>query len=489
MISVSLLPEPELFFGGNNKCIDPQVGLLNYGPHGGLGGDRPKSISIIAGIIGTDKSINACRIWLERLKYRICAEETKNTEYKGIDFPGLNKDGPLGFEIKIDENCVLKIENKFIRALEPLSREERISLSVVHYCEKFDILREAHPLPNIILLPLDDEFMKLCKEPSRRTEKIVYQKREFGDPDSTNADLFDFHNYLKAQAALRGLITQMITPQTLVFAEKKQSDALIGWNVSVGIYYKATGTPWKLAEIDDETCYVGISFYNDIGKYSKTIRASIAQVYMRTGESQVIRGQPFDWDEIKYGRSVHVEAPQMEELIQGSIDLFRDQRDKLPRRVVVHKSTRFSEDELTGCTDACGDIDNLDMIHIADYSKFRAYHIGHDYPVVRGTLISSGNQNLDNPEAILFTTGYIPALGTYPGPSVPRPLHLHCQRLDTSIETVSQDILGLTKLDWNSSTFCRRHPVTIAVSRKVGSVMAEMLAGSDSPPSSYRFYM
>ena len=483
MLRVFLLPEPELFFGENNKCIDPQVGLLNYGPHGGFGGDRSKQSSITAGIIGTDRSINATRLWLERLKHRIAAEETSNTEYKGIDFPGLDKEGPLGFEIEIDDNCVIKISNKFINSLESLTRKERISLTVNEYSLKFDDLKEAHPAPQIILLPIDDGLLKLCKEPYRKNEKIVYQKREFGDPDSTSAELFDFHNYLKAQAALRGLVTQMITPKTLTFADEKQSAALIGWNVSVGIYYKATGTPWKLAEIDDDTCYVGISFYNDIGEYNKTVRASIAQVYMRTGESQVIRGRPFDWDQVKYGRNVHLDASEMANLISDSIELFRRQRNRPPKRVVVHKSTRFSDEEIAGCASSCENIDELDIVNIADYTKFRAYHVGEDYPVVRGTVISNDS------EAMLFTMGFIPALGTYPGPSVPRPLHISCQRLDTSIETVCRDILVLTKLDWNSSTFCMRQPVTIGVSRKVGSVMAEMMAGSDKPPSSYKYYM
>ena len=479
-----LLPEPELFFGDNNKCIDPQVGLLNYGPHGGFGGDKPKQILITAGIIGTDRSINATKLWLQRLKHRIAAEETSSTEYKGIDFPGLDKDGPLGFELNIDENCVIKILNRFINSLDSISsRKDRISLAVNEYSSKFDDLKEAHPTPQIILLPIDDELMNLCKEPHRKIEKIVYQKREFGDPGSSSAELFDFHNYLKAQAALRGLVTQMITPKTLTFADEKQSAALIGWNVSVGIYYKATGTPWKLAEIDDETCYIGISFYNDIAEHSKTIRASIAQVYMRTGESQVIRGRPFDWNEAKNGRSVHLDASDMENLISGSIELFRRQRNGLPKRVVVHKSTRFSEEEISGCTSSCEKIDELDIINVAEYTRFRAYHVGEDYPVVRGTVISNDR------EAMLFTTGFIPALGTYPGPSVPRPLHVSCQRLDTSIETVCRDILGLTKLDWNSSTFCTRLPVTIGVSRKVGSVMAEMMAGTDNPPASYKYYM
>jgi hypothetical protein len=51
------------------------------------------------------------------------------------------------------------------------------------------------------------------------------------------------------------------------------------------------------------------------------------------------------------------------------------------------------------------------------------------------------------------------------------------------------DMMGLTKLDWNSSTFYTRMPVTIGVSRKVGAVMAEMVATGGTPPSSYRFFM
>lgn len=49
--------------------------------------------------------------------------------------------------------------------------------------------------------------------------------------------------------------------------------------------------------------------------------------------------------------------------------------------------------------------------------------------------------------------------------------------------------MGLTKLDWNSSTFYTRMPVTIAVSRKVGAVMAEMVSSGGITPSSYRFFM
>ena len=480
---IILIKEPDLFFGKNLKCLDPQVGLLNFGPHGGSSSEEAPKISIRTGIVGTQRSIDKTKVWLDRLKFRIHAEQRSKTEYKGIDFPGLRADGPLRFEIAIDDNCCAEIDRGFVRDLEALDRKERISVTLKQYCRKFDDLKDAHPSPQILLLPLDDDILRLCKEPHQKTDKIVYQHREFGDPSSSLAEIFDFHNYLKAQASLRNFTTQLISPKTLMFSEEKQSAALIAWNFSVALYYKATGVPWKLADIDDITCYIGVSFYNEISHSGKNVRASIAQVYLRRGESQVIRGEAFEWNEEMEKRNVRLTSQQMEKIIRDSIVLFQRQRGILPKRVVVHKSSRFSDEEIAGCQKACENIDSLDIVFVREFPGFRAYHDGFDYPVVRGTGI------INTTEALLFTSGYVPALATYPGPSVPRPLHLICQRLDSSIETVCADIMGLTKLDWNSSTFYTRMPVTIGVSRKVGEVMAEMVASQGEPPNSYKFFM
>lgn len=477
------IDEPYLFFGNNSKCVDPQVGLLNFGPYGGRGISNEKSISIRAGIIGTTKSINSTIDWLNRLKYRIAAEEKYDTEYKGIDFPGLNRDSPLGFEIVIDSNCIEKISREFIRSLKKLHRKQRILNSVQLYCDKIDNFKEAHPRPDIIFLPIDDELLSLCKELGRKTDKIVFQRREFGDPDTSTAPMFDFHNYIKAHAALSNFVTQFIGPKTLIFSETKQNPSIIGWNIAVGVYYKATGIPWKIADIDDNTCYVGISYYNEIHGKIKNLRASFAQVYMRTGESQVIRGEPFAWDNKSRGRTIHLDSNQMCELISKTIEVFETQRGRKPSRLVIHKTTHFSGEEIQGCLNASKDIDELDIVQVSEYTNFNAFHLKMDYPVVRGTVFTEGM------DAIVFTSGYVPALATYPGPEVPKPIVCRCQRNDTSIDLICKDIMHLTKLDWNSSTFYTKNPVTISVSKKVGDVLSEIKDKDKTPPSSYRFYM
>jgi hypothetical protein len=477
------IEEPVLFFGNNKPCLDPQVGLLNFGPFGGRGIDSEERISIRAGVIGTTRSIEATKTWLNRLKYRIIAVEKSNTEYKGIDFPGLSTEGPLKFDIVIDPNCVVNISRKFVVGLKKIQRKERVYNSALEYCNKIDDLSEAHPAPDIIFLPIDDDILRYCKEPGRKTDKIVYQQREFGDSDAINAPMFDFHNFIKAHSALRGFVTQLLLPKTLKFSEERQSPSIIGWNIAVGVYYKATGIPWKLADIDDKTCYVGVSFYNEIKTSRRIVRPSFAQVYMRTGESQIIRGQPFLWNFDEMGRLINLSSNQMEELISQSLEVYYNQRNELPQRIVIHKSTHFSDEEISGCERASEEIDELDIVHISSYTRFRAYHEKYDYPVVRGTVIANSD------EAIMFSTGYVPALATYPGPTVPRPIHIKSQRIDTSLEMICKDIMSLTKLDWNSSTFYTKMPVTLSVSKKVGAVMAEMDTDNVEPPSSYRYYM
>jgi hypothetical protein len=489
MYKIVRIEEPQLFFSNNKTCIDPQVGLLNFGPNGGVSIGKEQKITITAGIIGTTNSINATEIFLKILSHRIAAEDTSSVEYKGIDFPGMGLQSPLKFELIIDKNCILKIDREFIRKLsESTDRKDRIRQVVSEYCRQFDLLIDAYPKPHVILLPLDQEIVDLCKVPGLKNDRIVYQNRDFGDPESSNAPMFDFHNHIKAQAASprRNFVTQMISPKTLAFSDEKQNAALIAWNFSVGTFYKATGVPWKLADINENTCYIGVSFYREITKDNMSVRASIAQVYMRTGESQVITGRPFKWDQRTQGKQVRLDCTQMSDIVKDSIKIFNDQRHKLPERLVVHKSSAFTKEEMAGCLDAAKNIDEVDIVHISEYTSFRAYHTKCDFPVVRGTLITKDEKSS---EAFLFTSGFVSALGTYPGPSVPRPLYLDCPRIDTSIELIATDILGLSKLDWNSATFYTRLPVTISVSEKVGNILAEMVLADIPPPSSYRYYM
>jgi hypothetical protein len=62
-------------------------------------------------------------------------------------------------------------------------------------------------------------------------------------------------------------------------------------------------------------------------------------------------------------------------------------------------------------------------------------------------------------------------------------------RQDSHIRILCSDVIGLTRLDWNTSSFATREPVTISVPEKVGEILGEMGDLPGSPPPSYRYYM
>ena len=139
---------------------------------------------------------------------------------------------------------------------------------------------------------------------------------------------------------------------------------------------------------------------------------------------------------------------------------------------------------MSGFDEAAGNVELLDYIHIQSHDSIRFSHEGFDYPPVRGTLIGG-----EGSPSILYTVGFVPSLGTYQGGTAPSPLILEFARNDTGRTQIGKDIMSLTKMDWNSTDFCQRQPVTTSVSKKVGHILAEMKARHTEPPQPYRYYM
>ncbi len=482
-IDCRIIQEPKLFFGGNKQTIDPKVGLMNFGPYGLFQDSEKSNITLTAGVISSNKSLELLKDWLNRLSYRIEGREIPDSNVRGIDFPGISIDSPLRFELKIINEAIEIISNKELSdALSAPNRHLRIMNMFKLYEQKFVDISGVHT-PNIILLPIDQNVMDKCKDKRLKQDKIVYEKRSFDKSKiSYDAPLFDFHHAMKVTAFKYGMVSQMIRPKTLRFADELQDPATIAWNFSGATYYKGTGIPWKLGEMDENTCYVGISFYQEILKEEKVMRTSMAHVYLKTGESQIIRGKSFRWGKDK-GLSPSLTSDHAAYIIEKVLSLYKRQKNKNPRRLVIHKSSEFTEEEKSGFNAGTSDIEVVDQVHIGRNTDIRAYPEGYSYPAIRGTMFGKEKR------WYLFTTGYIPSLGTYPGATIPDPLTIDIARLGSTPYQICKDIMALTKLDWNSADFCKREPVTLSVSRKVGNILAEMRDKIDNPPEGYRYYM
>ena len=90
--------------------------------------------------------------------------------------------------------------------------------------------------------------------------------------------------------------------------------------------------------------------------------------------------------------------------------------------------------------------------------------------------------------AVLWTRGWTPRLQTYPGLEVPNPLSIEINQGAADIEVVLSEILGLTKLNFNSCIFADGNPITLKFADAIGEVLT---AGpvKDVPPLPFRFYI
>jgi len=257
-----------------------------------------------------------------------------------------------------------------------------------------------------------------------------------------------------------------------------QDDATRAWNFSVAIYYKAEGYPWKLADMKQGTCYVGISFYRD--PRIKGIKTSVAQVFTHTGEGLVLKGGRAIIDE--FSRSPYLSESAAYQLMTDVLKVYRDQMHQLPTRLVVHKSSRYRPEELLGFKEASKNIELRDFVTILTRGIRFMLSKG-KLPPLRGTVIKVGTNDY-----ILFTKGATPFLGTYPGLRVPTPIEIVEHYGDTPLRMLLEEIFALTKMDWNSADFCIREPITLAYSRKVGKILA-YVPEEVIPRPEYLYYM
>lgn len=104
-----------------------------------------------------------------------------------------------------------------------------------------------------------------------------------------------------------------------------------------------------------------------------------------------------------------------------------------------------------------------------------------DYPPLRGSFVSIGDNGL------LYTRGSVPYYGTFPGVRVPTPLQLRPFECETPLSSLAQEIMALTKLNWNSTQLDQKLPIPIRAAKEVGRVLKHV-SYAERDQSDFRFY-
>ncbi len=162
-------------------------------------------------------------------------------------------------------------------------------------------------------------------------------------------------------------------------------------------------------------------------------------------------------------------------------EMFLTATGNLPKRVVVHKRTPFRKDEMQGIVDSLkkSGIDGIDLIEInfEDNARFTSMSVKdnriepHSFPLSRGTcfLLSSSS-------ALLWTHGIVPSIKAdyrsyfLGGRSIPTPLKIIKHYGNSNISTIATEILGLTKMNWNSFDLYTKLPATIETSNEIARI-------------------
>ena len=249
-------------------------------------------------------------------------------------------------------------------------------------------------------------------------------------------------------------------------AKTQQDDATKAWNFCTALYYKANPAtvPWKLiTNINRPSiCFVGIGFYRSRDR--RILNTSLAQIFDELGNGVILRGTPVELS--KNDRQPHLTREQAYDLLKTALSEYETALGNSPGRLVMHKSSNYTENELDGFREATEEsrIRSTDFVTILD-TDIRLFREG-IYPPYRGTHIE-----LDAKTHLLYTRGAVKYYRTYPGMYIPQPIEIRVVESDESPGTICQEILGLTKMNWNNTQFDRKYPITIECARKVGEVL------------------
>jgi len=288
---------------------------------------------------------------------------------------------------------------------------------------------------------------------------------------------FDLHDHIKAYAAQRGIATQFIREDTL-------SDELVcqvNWWLSLAFYVKALRTPWILTGLETNTAFVGIGYSVKNKMEKEKVVLGCSHIYNASGQGLKYKLSRVEDCYIDHKNNPFLSYNDSYKFGVFIRELFFNAIGELPKRVVVHKRTHFKKDEIKGIVDSLkkSGTDQIDLIEInfEEDARFISLKLNngnfspHPFPLSRSTCFL-----LDSSSALLWTHGIVPSVKAgyrnyyQGGKNIPRPLKIKKHYGASNISTIATEILGLTKMNWNSFDLYSKLPATIQTSNEIARI-------------------
>lgn len=498
--------EPLLQFGCEQTAEDPHDGLALFGP-AELSKGLPDHI-----VIGTSNGISLWQTWVGLLNSAASCEDPSRHRpwppYPGFDVAfGCSFPAPLK-SYEIDSELLGKASTKTDRYERAFSTANLFLQPVSEQVSRLD------SRPGFIVCVVPDYVYQNCRPKSyvkdtsdnpksageRRHIRSKIADRATGqlsliEDDIENIEQYgmspDFRRQLKARIMAFDVPVQIMRESTLAVTEQVRrglkgvnplSDRL--WNSSTALYYKCGKKPWTTPWARDGVCYVGLAYKMD--ERNSRSACCAAQMFLDSGDGIVFVGEFGPWYSEKTGE-FHLTKDAAEELLAGTLDTYMKQDGRKLTEIFLHARSGINDDEFEGFQRACPEGVKLIGIRVKkDRSGPRLFRYDDNpkaahrgkYPILRGTFWKRTERY-----GLLFTSGFKPRIASYDGFEVPAPLSITIQHGATDIEQVAKDILGLTKLNYNSCQLGESEPITVKYSDKIGEIL---LANSEVPRADWR---
>jgi hypothetical protein len=309
---------------------------------------------------------------------------------------------------------------------------------------------------------------------------------------------FNLRNSLKARLAPRGIPVQIVKESSW-----QRDRAQVMWGMSVALYAKSGGIPWKLADSDKDEAYIGLSYAMKSTSDGQAYTTCCSQVFDPDGTGfEFIAFDTKGFTTDRSGKNPFLTYPEMQSVLSRSLLLYQNgHRGRVPRKIFIHKSSSFTEDEILGALDAYGTKTEVELIQIVrrigwfglklDWLENRLMPT--QYSIDRGLY-----QPLGPNECLLWTQGAVvgvnpqnperPVFKDAALKPLPEPMLLRRFSGEGGWHDTCATILGLTKVDWNNNTLYKTMPVTLVYSSRFANVV-KLAPEITDQEYDYRFFM
>lgn len=311
---------------------------------------------------------------------------------------------------------------------------------------------------------------------------------------STDDESFNLHDFVKASAIPLGSATQFLEADTM----ENELQCRIRWWLSLAFYVKSMRTPWVLSGLNQDTAYVGLAF--GMARQNRdqgNIVLGCSHLYNSQGEGLQFRLSKIENPTFlgRNRKNPYMSFDDARRLGETIRQQFFEARMCLPKRVVIHKLTPFLQQEQNGLRAGLEDVGNIELIQIFTDDALRYVASVYkndifapdDFPIRRGVTLLQDAQS-----ALLWvhgvSTALNPRLKYYQGKRrIPAPMVVRRFSGHADLADVAGEILGLSKMNWNSFDLYAQVPATIESSRQVariGSLLTRYGSSYD-----YRLFM